>query len=114
MESAEELQKKLYVLLEQLQELARKLPIQYQQRMSYELLSSLANCLLNETIFKIVEGMSEIQQLDQLATTQQTSLEKAGVPGFSVTSDPVEVRVQMYLLEFILKLAKNEDINFNS
>ena len=73
-------------------------------------------------------------QLDQLASKQQASLEKAGVPGFrvliyiihivhhhhntykyilQVTSDPQEVRVQMYLLEFILKLSKEQG-NLNS
>lgn len=44
---------------------------QYQQRMPYELLSSLANCLLNETIFKIVEGMAEIQQVTEKQLLQQ-------------------------------------------
>ena len=38
---------------------------QYQQRIPYELLSGLANCLLNETIFKIVEGLTEIQQVTE-------------------------------------------------
>lgn len=38
---------------------------QFQQRMSYELLSGLANCLLNDTIFKIVEGLTEIQQVTE-------------------------------------------------
>ena len=33
--------------------------------MPYELLSGLANCLLNETIFKIVEGLMEIQQVTE-------------------------------------------------
>nr|CAG4637441.1 EOG090X0GJG [Ceriodaphnia reticulata]SVE73265.1 EOG090X0GJG [Ceriodaphnia reticulata] len=169
MKSAEELQQKLYYLLEQLQEMARKLPLQYQQRMPYELLSGLANCLLNETIFKIVEGLTEIQQvtekhllqqrlqllhrhraekealakkpvdsntesekeqvlanhstelkqadmnlilqLDQLVVDQQSTLEKAGVPGFYSTSNPQEIRVQMYLLEFILKLGKESELN---
>nr|CAG4651422.1 EOG090X0GJG [Simocephalus serrulatus]SVE94574.1 EOG090X0GJG [Simocephalus serrulatus] len=169
MKSAEELQQKLYYLLEQLQEMARKLPLQYQQRMPYELLSGLANCLLNETIFKIVEGLTEIQQvtekqllqqrlkllhrhraekealakkpidpntetekeqvlanhsdelkqadmnlilqLDQLVADQQSTLEKAGVPGFYSTSNPQEIKVQMYLLEFILKLGKESELN---
>ena len=31
-------------------------------------------------------------------------LEKAGVPGFYLTQDPSEIKVQMYLLKFILKL----------
>ena len=44
---------------------------QYQQRMPYELLSGLANCLLNETIFKIVEGLTEIQQVTEKQLLQQ-------------------------------------------
>nr|SVE76095.1 EOG090X0GJG [Daphnia hispanica] len=168
MKNAEELQQKLYFLLEQLQEMARKLPLQYQQRMPYELLSGLANCLLNETIFKIVESLAEIQQvtekqllqqrlkllhrhraekealakkapdsitetekmqvanhsvelkqadmnlilqLDQVLADQQGTLEKAGVPGFYSTSNPQEIQVQMYLLEFILKLGKESENN---
>ncbi|XP_059351907.1 leucine zipper putative tumor suppressor 2-like [Daphnia carinata] len=168
MKNAEELQQKLYFLLEQLQEMARQLPLQYQQRMPYELLSGLANCLLNETIFKIVEGLTEIQQvtekqllqqrlkllhrhraekealakktpdsvteaekmevanhpvelkqadmnlilqLDQVVADQQSTLEKAGVPGFYLTSNPQEIQVQMYLLEFILKLGKESENN---
>lgn len=157
--------------------------------MPYELLSGLANCLLNETIFKIVEGLTEIQQvtekqllqqrlkllhrhrgnrklvllsnrpknnsitntaekealakkpidpntetekeqvlanhsdelkqadmnlilqLDQLVADQQSTLEKAGVPGFYSTSNPQEIKVQMYLLEFILKLGKESELN---
>ena len=44
---------------------------QYQQRIPYELLSGLANCLLNETIFKIVEGLTEIQQVTEKQLLQQ-------------------------------------------
>lgn len=39
---------------------------------------------------------------------QQVTLEKAGVPGFFVTNKPIEVKVQMYLLDFILRLSKME------
>jgi len=39
--------------------------------MPYELLSGLANCLLNETIFKIVEGLTEIQQVTEKQLLQQ-------------------------------------------
>lgn len=35
---------------------------------------------------------------------QQVTLEKTGVPGFHVTNNPNEVRLQMYILEFILRL----------
>lgn len=37
---------------------------------------------------------------------QQVTLEKAGVPGFYVTNDPMEIKVQMFLLDFILRLSK--------
>ncbi|KAL4710421.1 hypothetical protein ACJJTC_008823 [Scirpophaga incertulas] len=134
-------------------------------RVPIELLSGLANCLLNDTIFEIVKGLMEIQhvtekhlfqqrlqtinehtlevqqmvnntpnpetlelqkaillrrhieelkqadmklvlQLDQKVSDQQVTLEKAGVPGFYVTNKPIEVKVQMYLLDFILRLSK--------
>lgn len=161
----EDLQKKVYFLLEQLQEMASRLPLKYQQRLPCELLSGLANCLLNDTIFEIVKGLMEIQhvtekhlyqqrlqvlhrhkmelqeittktadetirsaqqillirkhreelkqtdmklvlQLDQKVSDQQVVLEKAGVPGFYVTNNPLEVKVQMHLLDFILRLSK--------
>ncbi|KAJ0179799.1 hypothetical protein K1T71_004390 [Dendrolimus kikuchii] len=160
----EALQRKLYFLLEQLQEMARELPPKYQMRVPIELLSGLANCLLNDTVFEIVKGLMEIQhvtekhlfqqrlqiinrhtleiqnminttnleqqelqktilltrhkeelkqtdmklviQLDQKVSDQQVTLEKAGVPGFFVTNKPIEVKVQMYLLDFILRLSR--------
>ncbi|XP_059052438.1 gonadal protein gdl isoform X1 [Achroia grisella] len=161
----EALQRKLYFLLEQLQDMARELPQKYQMRVPIELLSGLANCLLNDTVFEIVKGLMEIQhvtekhlfqqrlqiinkhtleiqnmiksiqspeqqelqktlllsrhrdelkqtdmklvmQLDQKVSDQQVTLEKAGVPGFFVTNKPIEVKVQMYLLDFILRLSK--------
>lgn len=160
----EDLQRKLYFLLEQLQNMAGELPPKYQMRVPIELLSGLANCLLNTTIFEIVKGLMEIQhvtekhlfqqrlqiinkhrleiqdmtnktapenlevqkeimlkrhkeeikqadlklvmQLDQKVCDQQEILEKAGVPGFFVTNKPIEIKVQMHLLDFILRLSK--------
>ncbi|CAK1553764.1 unnamed protein product [Leptosia nina] len=161
----EALQRKLYFLLEQLQDMARELPPKYQMRVPIELLSGLANCLLNDTVFEIVKGLMEIQhftekhlfqqrlqvinkhtceiesmmalnltpeeqekqkqillkrhkeelrqtdmklviQLDQKVSDQQDTLEKAGVPGFFVTTKPIEIKVQMYLFDFILRLSK--------
>lgn len=163
----EDLQKKVYFLLEQLQLMARELPPKYQQRVPCELLSGLANALLNDTVFEIVKGLMEIQhvtekhlfqqrlqlinkhsmemqdmlehmsdptarqkqqillqqkhkeelkhtdmklvlQLDQKVSDQQVTLEKAGVPGFFVTNNPLDVKVQMYLLDFILRLSKHQ------
>lgn len=40
-------------------------------RLPYELLSSLANCLLNETIFEIVKGLLEIQHVTEQHLFQQ-------------------------------------------
>ncbi|CAH1369229.1 unnamed protein product [Tenebrio molitor] len=166
MDPPEILQKKLYFLLEQLQNMARDLPPKYQMRLPYELLSSLANCLLNDTVFEIVKGLLEIQhvteqhlyqqrlqflntkkmeeheiltqysnnsekkveelrkfmikqkdelkqfdmglvlQLDQKVADQQQVLEQAGVPGFFVTTNTIEIKVQMHLLDFMLRLSK--------
>ncbi|CAH0749585.1 unnamed protein product [Diatraea saccharalis] len=154
----EALQRKLYFLLEQLQEMARELPPKYQMRVPIELLSGLANCLLNDTVFEIVKGLMEIQHVTEkhlfqqrlqvinkhtleiqnmvnttpdpeqqeiqkailltrhkeelkqtdmkLVSDQQVTLEKAEVPGFYVTNKSIEVKVQMYLLDFILRLSQ--------
>lgn len=48
--------------------------------------------------------MKTIMELDQKVMDQQVTLEKAGVPGFFVTNNPAEIRLQMYLLEFINRL----------
>lgn len=160
-----DLQRKLYFLVEQLQQMASTLPPKYQMRLPYELLSGLANSLLNDTIFEIVKGLMEIQhvtekhlfqqrlqllnlhkievqetmstlnseddqssakdtlhkkhkeelkttdmklvlQLDQKVSDQQSILEKAGVPGFYVTTNPIEIQVQMRLCDFIIRLSK--------
>ncbi|XP_015112188.1 gonadal protein gdl [Diachasma alloeum] len=163
----QDLQRKLYFLVEQLQNMASCLPPKYQMRLPYELLSALANSLLNDTIFEIVKGLMEIQhvtekhlfqqrlqllnkqkiemqetlanfiteedkltaqialqvkhkaelkqndmklvmQLDQKVADQQGILEKAGVPGFYVTDNPMEIQVQMRLCDFIIRLSKME------
>lgn len=147
--------------------MAGELPPKYQMRLPYELLSGLANSLLNDTIFEIVKGLMEIQhvtekhlfqqrlqllnqqkiemqealsstavdedrvaikvalikkhkeelkqmdmklvlQLDQKVTDQQSILEKAGVPGFYVTNNPIEIQVQMRLCDFIIRLSEME------
>ncbi|XP_060517852.1 gonadal protein gdl isoform X2 [Cylas formicarius] len=165
MDESQLLQKKLYFLLEELQNMASELSPKYQMRLPYELLSSLANCLLNETVFEIVKGLLEIQQvteqhlfqqrlqfinskkieeqdllktyendsdkkievlqkfmikqkeelkafdmklvleLDKKVADQQHILEQAGVPGFYHTKNPLEVKVQMHLLDFLLRLS---------
>lgn len=48
--------------------------------------------------------MKLIKQLDAKVSEQQATLERAGVPGFFVTNNPTEVQVQMYLLDFIIRI----------
>lgn len=43
----------------------------YQMRVPIELLSGLANCLLNDTIFEIVKGLMEIQHVTEKHLFQQ-------------------------------------------
>ncbi|XP_055627753.1 gonadal protein gdl-like [Toxorhynchites rutilus septentrionalis] len=50
--------------------------------------------------------MKLVLHLDQKVKDQQSTLEKAGVPGFYVTDNPREIKIQMYLLDFILRLSR--------
>ena len=50
--------------------------------------------------------MKIILDLDQKVMEQQVTLEKAGVPGFHVTNNAQELKLQMYLLDFITKLSE--------
>ena len=50
-----------------------------------------------------VEAKNSFRLLDQ-----QRTLENSGIPGFHVTTNPTETKVQMYLLEFITRLDSNE------
>ncbi|XP_067676739.1 protein DGCR6-like [Haliotis asinina] len=176
----EQRQKNHYLLNSELQNMARELPMKFQQRLPYDLLSGLANALLDGTVFEIVRSLEEVQHLeekslfnqrsklssehkaqrhemqkkhkemlqscqtkphnlplvqsqiqreletmtkrcdeelkkkdmkvildlDQKVMDQQVMLEKAGVPGFFVTNNRQEIRLQMYLLEFILRLSR--------
>lgn len=136
-------------------------------RIPYDLLISLSNSLLNDTIFEIVKRLIEIQHvteahlhklrqqveneheaeidswkakitdpeelqhilalmkikhkkkmketdqklilhLDQKVADQQSTLEKAGVPGFYVTENPKEIKIQMHILDFILRLSRTK------
>jgi len=56
------------------------------------------------------EDMRLVTQLDQKVSDQQVTLERAGVPGFYVTNNPTEVQVQMYLLEFIVRIGNKDFI----
>lgn len=61
----EYLQRKLYFLLEHLKEYHQELPEYLQVRIPHEVLSGIANCLLNDTIFEIVKGLMEIQHVTE-------------------------------------------------
>lgn len=55
--------------------------------------------ILSSFVFSLTLFYSQVSD-------QQDTLEKAGVPGFFVTNKPIEIKVQMYLLDFILRLSK--------
>lgn len=137
----------------------------YQMRIPYDLLTHMANALINDTIFEIVKRLIEIQHvteahlfelrrqaeeehekevegwiakitdteelqhilalmkikhrkkmketdqklvlhLDAKVQDQQKTLEQAGVPGFYVTENPKEIKIQMHLIDFILRLSR--------
>uniref|UniRef100_A0AAX7SP31 DiGeorge syndrome critical region gene 6 n=1 Tax=Astatotilapia calliptera TaxID=8154 RepID=A0AAX7SP31_ASTCA len=49
-----------------------------------------------------------VAEMDQKVIDQQNTLEKAGVPGFYITTNPQELTMQMNLLELMLKLQQKE------
>ncbi|XP_075070823.1 protein DGCR6 [Mixophyes fleayi] len=51
-----------------------------------------------------------VLELDQKVIDQQSTLEKAGVSGFYVTTNPQELTLQMNLLELIRKLQQKESM----
>lgn len=69
--SKEELQKRHYIFLSELQSMARELPGKFQQRLPYDLLSSLASALLDGTAFEIVKGLEEVQHLEEKSLLTQ-------------------------------------------
>ncbi len=48
-----------------------------------------------------------ILELDQLVSDQQSTMQQADIPMFSVTNNPNEIQVQMHLLKFIQKLSEH-------
>ncbi|XP_076466510.1 protein DGCR6-like [Babylonia areolata] len=175
----EEQQRRHYEMLQELQNMAREIPMKYQQRLPYDLLSQLANSLLDGTVFEILKTLKELQyleeksrstqrqrivhehkaqrhemekkhkelrlqnlnrphnlpvvesqikrememlkkrcdeelrrkdfqimqELDKKVMDQQGVLEKAGAPGFFVTNNRQEIQTQMYLLDFMCRVA---------
>ncbi|KAK7494498.1 hypothetical protein BaRGS_00014151 [Batillaria attramentaria] len=67
----EERQKLHYKMLSELQSMARELPGKYQQRLPYDLLSSLASSLLDGTVFDITRSLKEVQHLEEKALFTQ-------------------------------------------
>ncbi|KAH8315882.1 hypothetical protein KR067_003794 [Drosophila pandora] len=55
------LQRKIYFLVDQLRKMHEELPENLQTRISYDLLTELANCVLNEGIFVIVKALMDLQ-----------------------------------------------------
>ena len=51
--------------------------------------------------------MEVIRKLDQQVVDQQLFLEKASVPGFTVTNNPTDIQLQMYLLGFIATISRS-------
>ena len=45
-----------------------------------------------------------LNELDKKVTEQQDTMKKAGVPGFYLTTEPIDLRIQMYIFEFIQNL----------
>ncbi|XP_038068784.1 LOW QUALITY PROTEIN: protein DGCR6-like [Patiria miniata] len=63
-----------YALLMEIQRLCRELPMAYQQRMPYSMLSSLsASLLLDGTVFEIVNHLAEIQHMTERKLMEQRS-----------------------------------------
>ncbi|KGL77549.1 Protein DGCR6, partial [Tinamus guttatus] len=52
-----------------------------------------------------------VLELDQKVIDQQSTLEKAGVSGFYITTNPQELTLQMNLLELIRKLQQKEALS---
>lgn len=52
--------------------------------------------------------MKTIMDLDQVVSEQQMTLEKTGVPGFHVTNNPIEIQLQMYIIDFITRLSEKK------
>ena len=52
--------------------------------------------------------MKIVLDLDQKMLEQQTTLEKAGVPSMHATNKPQDVRLQMFIIEFIQRIDKQQ------
>jgi hypothetical protein len=57
---------------------------------------------MNAELYRI--DLKILNELDKKVTEQQDTMKKAGVPGFYLTNDPVDLKIQMYIFEFIQNL----------
>ncbi|KHN76125.1 Protein DGCR6 [Toxocara canis] len=48
--------------------------------------------------------MNIMDELDKIVAQQQSTLARAGVPGFRVTNNPFEINLQMEMIRFIMTL----------
>lgn len=56
---------------------------------------------------KLLECDAKIlSSLDEKVRNQQTTMQQAGVAGFYETDDPREIKIQMFLFDFILCLSR--------
>ncbi|KAL8599249.1 hypothetical protein ACOMHN_007965 [Nucella lapillus] len=67
----EERQKRHYELLQELQNMSRDIPMKYQQRLPYNVLSQMASSLLDGTVFEILRTLKELQYLEEKALCNQ-------------------------------------------
>lgn len=84
----------------EVQEWISKITDQEELQHILQLMKIKHNRKLKETDMKL------IALLDQKVKDQQSTLHKAGVAGFYVTDNPKEIKIQMFLLDFILRLSR--------
>merc|ERR1712168_1406197 len=58
----DQIQDRIYRLLEDLQQMVGELPCELQQRIPNELLSGLASSIASGMIYEIIQGLTDIQQ----------------------------------------------------
>ncbi|XP_071955920.1 protein DGCR6-like [Antedon mediterranea] len=67
---------------------------------------------LEERLKEELQNLDEkiVNQLDERVNEQQVTLQESGVLGFFPTTNPQEIKLQMYLLQFIIKLRNKYQI----
>ncbi|XKL64633.1 hypothetical protein PGB90_004719 [Kerria lacca] len=110
-ETQQDLQKKLYFMNEQLQLMVQDLPMKYQQRFPNELLCGLAECLLDNTVFGIVEHLMDIQHYTEkqlfkkrLRFIHDHSVRKKAVKDSSLTEEIKNLKILVMNYRYKKKL----------